>query len=239
MIKKLIKAALIAAFLSSFAAVINAKDGKLIGKVGAIDKGKKEIIVNIEGGVPVKMGESLYVRSGESIIIMEATFPMQTSVKCRLKKKYSGQLKSVTKGMMVYKYEEGVETADEAGVNNSLLGTWKYTVSSPDARGGESGTITFNKNGTYVDVMDPPMDNPGAGKSTNKGRYRVEPENGILEYIGKESNTKYYLKEKTGESLVFETFNQEYGMRFIYTIYCNNTAPFTISTRPLTEPEPQ
>ena len=239
MIKRLIHAAAIPVILFAFAGIIQAKDGKLIGKVGAVDSGKKEIVVNIEGGVPVKMGDLLYVRAGESIIIMEATFPMQTAVKCKLKKKYLSQLKSLKKGMIVYKYDEGVESADDSGTDNPLVGTWKYSVRSPDARGGESGTITFNKNGTYLDVMDSPIDNPGAGKSTSKGVYRVEPENGILEYIGKDTTTKYYLTEKSDEYLVFETFNQEYGMRFIYTIYCKNTASFKVSSQPVAEPEAQ
>lgn len=93
-------------FITVLATVLMPGDGKYAGKIGSIDSGKNEITINVESGQTVKMGEQLYVRAGGVVVIMEATFPMQTIVKCRLVKASSGYLKNLEKGMSVFKYDK-------------------------------------------------------------------------------------------------------------------------------------
>lgn len=79
-----------------------------VGKIFGIDPGKKEIILNVKSGTDLKMGEQLFIRVSGEVVVMEATFPMQTTVKCKLLKKYSNYFKLLERGMNVYKYNKTV-----------------------------------------------------------------------------------------------------------------------------------
>jgi len=106
-------AAAVCLFIAVFPTILISADGKLTGKIGSIDTGKKEIIINIESGRNVKMGEKLYVRIDDKVVIMEATFPMLTTAKCKLVKGSTEYFKQLEKGIRVYKYDKSaVEDKD-------------------------------------------------------------------------------------------------------------------------------
>lgn len=106
--------------LISLGPILMSDDGKYVGKIGSIDKDKKEVIVNIEGGWSIKMGEQLYVRIDDEVVIMEASFPMQTTTKCKLFKTGASYFKYLEKGMSVYKYDSAViKDNDNESINKA------------------------------------------------------------------------------------------------------------------------
>lgn len=105
--KTLIIAA-VSIYIITLSPILMSGDGKYVGKIGSIDKDKKEVIVNIESGSGIRMGEELYVRIDDKVVVMEATFPMQTTARCKLLKTGAGYFKNLEQGMSVYKYDRAV-----------------------------------------------------------------------------------------------------------------------------------
>jgi len=78
----------------------NAGAGPYIGNINSVSA--TEIIVGSKDiAERVLMGDKLCLFSGENIIILRATFPMQTVAKCEV---VSGNRKDIKFGMKVYKY---------------------------------------------------------------------------------------------------------------------------------------
>jgi len=80
-----------------------------VGSVGNINYTTKEIVVNINSGTSLQMGELLEIDTGKGKIILEVKFPMMTVAKCIIKNK--GKISGLTRGMLVYKY--GMSTLKE------------------------------------------------------------------------------------------------------------------------------
>jgi len=129
----------------SLVSILHSRDGKLIGKIGSVNSSTKEIVINMEGIVPLKMGEQVYVRIGNDIAVMESTFPMQTTSKCKLRKNYTKYLNKIENGMNVYLYDKTM-MVDNTGFNDvkenkesvykkrighhDLTGEWECTIPS-------------------------------------------------------------------------------------------------------------
>lgn len=96
-----------------------AKDGIYAGKIGSIDKSKNEIIVNTETGELLNIGDRIYVRIDGRPVIMKVTFPMMTSSRCSVEKKYINQIGLIEKGMPLFKYVKGIE--NESVENSDTL----------------------------------------------------------------------------------------------------------------------
>jgi hypothetical protein len=87
-------------------------DGELLGKIGSVNQSTGEIIVQSpNAGQKIFMGSRLYVRIGDRVVIMTATFPMQTVAKCRLIPGNGKYLGKMARGLPVYLYVPDVEKA--------------------------------------------------------------------------------------------------------------------------------
>jgi len=95
--------------------------GKAVGRIASIDSGKKVVIVNVESGIDLKMGEMLEIDSGSGKIKLEVTYPMQTVAKCKIKGK--GLISQLKKGMVVSRYSEDAETVSDKVDDASLKKT--------------------------------------------------------------------------------------------------------------------
>jgi len=62
-------------------------DGEHIGKIGDVNRKTGEIIVESpDAAEKILMGTKLYVRVDDKVVVMTATFPIQTVAKCKLVK---------------------------------------------------------------------------------------------------------------------------------------------------------
>ncbi len=83
---------------------INAMSEKI--KAGAIDQIRSRVItVRVNRGTVLMMGDLLEARAGDSTVLLEVTFPMQTVARCRVSE---GKISVLTKGMPVYRHIKGV-----------------------------------------------------------------------------------------------------------------------------------
>jgi len=80
---------------------------KIAGKVGNVDPVKKEIIVNVNSGIDLNIGELLEIDTVDGGITIEVTYPMLTVARCKIKGK--GRLSSITKNIPVYFYGKSPE----------------------------------------------------------------------------------------------------------------------------------
>lgn len=138
-----IKAVLILLLMLTGESMLSPKNGALIGRIGSVSRSNKEIIINIESGKTLKMGDEVYVRADGDLLVMEVTFPMQTTSRCKLLKNYSKSIKNIKKGMNVYLYDKSVledkgnsENTDTAGSatdkghlsHSAMIGEWECTI---------------------------------------------------------------------------------------------------------------
>lgn len=217
-----------AIYVIMFAGIpLTAKDGPVAGRVDSVNKNSKEIIVNVESGKSLKMGERVYVRINGEPLILKVTFPMMTTSKCKPEKKNDKRFSSISKGLTVYMYEKGIEEAETETLDetlyagNPIVGTWEYRINIYETRDFESGQLTFNANGTYIKT---------AGGKKETGKFRFDIEKGILEFPGKEGTTMFYagplkLSSKEDNTLLF-VFRHQQGYSIQYSITHSNTAPF-------------
>ncbi len=84
--------------------------GIVVGEIGNIDAGKKEIIVNSKSGTELKIGDILEIQKERGKIILDVIFPMQTIAKCKIKG--NGKISELSKGMTVYRYSKVTENKD-------------------------------------------------------------------------------------------------------------------------------
>ena len=85
--------------------------GKEIGEIASINSAGKEIIINVKSGTNLNMGDLLEIETENGKIILDVTFPMLTTSKCKIKGK--GKLSGLSKGMTVYRYSKDIENKDE------------------------------------------------------------------------------------------------------------------------------
>ena len=124
---------------------LSAGAGKEVGKVAGIDTGKKAVIINVDSGIELKMGDLLEVESDGGRIKLEVSYPMQTVAKCKIKGK--GQLSQMKKGMVVYRFSKDVAEDKSGSLAANRTG---YTVKFGDT------TMVYIAGGTFT------MGTPGA-----------------------------------------------------------------------------
>lgn len=95
-----------------------------IGVIGSVDAGTGEVIVNIPGSSGmVTIGDLLFVQVNGEVVVLRATFPMQTMSKCKLLPGHKKYFSKLTRGMPVYRYYSGVEKkGEEAAVIDGYAG---------------------------------------------------------------------------------------------------------------------
>ncbi len=147
------------------AASVSAMDGEVAGKIGKIDKPSAEIAVNTgDNGDQIKMGDKLYVRIDGIPVIMKATFPMLTLVKCRLDNEYKNRLKDLKQGMTVYKYKPGILNSAETGTDKAHPSLYHNTIWKIIAPGGDPALyyVIFKPDGklgySYKDIENLQVD---------------------------------------------------------------------------------
>lgn len=111
-------------FVLSGVLMLSSNDGEQIGKISTVDNVSKEIIINVDNGKTIKMGEQFYVRVGDDIAVMEATFPMMTSAKCKLLKEYTKSGQKIENGMIVYRYDKTILTNKKNSASKKLRIVW-------------------------------------------------------------------------------------------------------------------
>lgn len=147
-ILKLLPLLLVVFILGNISAQVN--EGPGVGKVLKVNHSNGDIVVQTTNDTGVtQMGTRLYTRIDGKVVIIEATLPMLTVVKCRLEGKYSKYLSSVQLGMPVYKYVRGVEKERKDPVRRYQAGNTKtvggielvyipggsFMMGSPDCEG--------------------------------------------------------------------------------------------------------
>jgi len=85
--------------------------GKEVGVIGSIDSAKKEILVNVKSGTNLNMGDLLEIETESGKIILNVTFPMTTTSKCKIQGK--GNFSELKKGMAVSRYSKDDESPKE------------------------------------------------------------------------------------------------------------------------------
>ena len=102
---------------AAFCAATYAAEGPRIGAVHSVNKARGEIVVAAPGsGGKIQAGDRLYVRIGGKTVMLTATFPMMSVVKCRLLPGYGKYLAEVRKDEPVFAYREGAEKESDAAV---------------------------------------------------------------------------------------------------------------------------
>jgi len=151
--------------------------GKEIGKIASIDAGKKEIIINVKSDTNLKMGDLLEIETESGKIILEATFPMMTTSKCKIK--WKGKLSELSKGMAVYRYSTETENKDE------------LTGKSGETK--KFGKIEFNfiAGGTFT--MGSPENEKDRGNNETQHRVTLSPF-----WIGKYEVTQNQYRDVMG-----------------------------------------
>lgn len=106
-----------AAFLSSPAFAADAP----IGKVHSVNRAAGEIIVAAPGaGGKIQAGDRLFLRIGGKTVMLNATYPMMSVIKCRLLPGYGSYLPEVKKDATVFVWKpEAEKERDEAVVARS------------------------------------------------------------------------------------------------------------------------
>lgn len=118
--KTMITAAVLLLSLITGTEILYPSEGKYVGIVGTVNSSNREVIVNIEGGKSIEIGTKVYVRTGDDIILMEAVFPMMTTVKCRVMRESVKYINSIDKGMNVYRYDKTV-TRNKSDIGSGLI----------------------------------------------------------------------------------------------------------------------
>lgn len=145
-----------------FAGVITGS-GKETGKIGGIDAGKKEIIVNVRSRENLKIGDLLEVQAPGGKIVLEVIFPMQTVARCKIKGK--GKLSELSKGMVVYRYSSEVFVALKTG-DTRKIGDMEFVYV-------EGGTYIMGSPLTEADRRDDEAQHEVTVYSFWMGKYEV------------------------------------------------------------------
>ena len=115
-----------------------AAEGSLAGKIGSVDKNKNEVIINLETGKSLNIGDRVYLRIDGSPVILKVTFPMMTTSRCAVEKKYISLIGLIKNGMPLYRYENGIE--NESPENRGKTFAIKM-IDLPQGLRGEFGGI--------------------------------------------------------------------------------------------------
>ncbi|MCP4137998.1 MAG: hypothetical protein GY754_43950 [bacterium] len=81
-----------------------------LGKIRKINRASGEIIVISSGAKRIRMGQKLYLKVNNKIVVLRASYPMMTVVKCRLLPGYYKYLGQIKKNTPIYRYKKEIET---------------------------------------------------------------------------------------------------------------------------------
>ncbi len=94
----------------SFSVFLAFRPGVEIGRVGEVNAPNGEIIVKItKARGKARIGDRFYVSTDSGIVLLKATYPMLTIVKCAVVEEYGRHFSKVRQDMPVYRYIKGVE----------------------------------------------------------------------------------------------------------------------------------
>jgi hypothetical protein len=107
MIKKNLKVIVIFMILIK-SGMVHSRDGEYIGKIGSVNVPGKEIIINIKNNKVLETGSCVYTRIGNDIVLIETTFVMMTTSKCKMARGSEKFLRKLEKGMDVWRYDKAL-----------------------------------------------------------------------------------------------------------------------------------
>ena len=107
MIKEYLKVILIFMILTK-SGMLYSRDGDYIGKIGSVNVAGKEIIINIKNNKVLETGSCVYTRIGNDIVLIETTFVMMTTSKCKMARGSEKFLMKLEKGMHVWRYDKAL-----------------------------------------------------------------------------------------------------------------------------------
>ncbi len=128
--------------LTAGAVLRSQTEGEKIGEIKQLVMKTGEVIVGSPtAGSDITMGDLLYIRIEKKIVLLRATFPMQTIAKCKAEGKNHALWTKAVIGMSVYRYKKGIENNEpvvraESG-NNDIV-----------KRGPGGGWIFYDKGNT-------------------------------------------------------------------------------------------
>lgn len=124
-------------------------EGEKVGEVKQVDQSAGVVVVGSPtAGSDIKMGDLLYMRIDSKVVLVRATFPMQTVAKCKPEGKNRDIWTKAEKGMPVYRYNKDIlleVSSDDAGGNSLLLETI-------GASGGSNLYLTYLSIGVIADA---------------------------------------------------------------------------------------
>ena len=119
------------------------QDGDRLGEVRKIDKASGEILVSLPASRnDIKVGDLLYAKVKDEYVVLRATFPMQTVVKCRAEGKNRALLMSP--GAPVYRTMK-IAAGGTAAPAEPAKGTYEVGGKGP------AGGYVFYDKGSYSD----------------------------------------------------------------------------------------
>lgn len=107
MIKKHLKVIVIFMVLIK-SGMLHSREGDYIGKIGSVNVAGKEIIINIKNNKILETGSLVYVRVGNDIVLIETTFVMMTTSKCKMARGSEKFIMKLEKGMDVWRYDKSL-----------------------------------------------------------------------------------------------------------------------------------
>ena len=88
---------------------ISQEEYKKLAKLHKISPSGEIIITSPNAAQMMNMGDKVFIIVDNRPVIMKITFPMMTVAKCRLEPGYEAYFGRLYKGLMVYKYQQGIE----------------------------------------------------------------------------------------------------------------------------------
>jgi hypothetical protein len=191
-IRKVLLSAVVAVL--SLAGAAAQSDGAKLGEVKKVDRRSGEIIVSLPASAnDIKIGDLLYTRVNGSVVLLRATFPMQTLVKCRAEGKNSSLLTSA--GSTVYRYTKEIENGTAVKPADS---TKVYVIGD---RGPGNGFVFYDK-GVYSDgwryLEAAPEDQDLTATWHNNDKNVETGATGILIGTGKDNTRKIIATQGEG-----------------------------------------
>ena len=123
------------------------QDGDRLGEVRKIDKASGEILVSLPASRnDIKVGDLLYAKVKDEYVVLRATFPMQTVVKCRAEGKNRALLTAPGAPVFRTMKTAPTETAD----GSKAAAAPAKGAYEPGAKGPAGGYVFYDK-GSYSD----------------------------------------------------------------------------------------
>ncbi|PKL16290.1 MAG: hypothetical protein CVV49_17025 [Spirochaetae bacterium HGW-Spirochaetae-5] len=120
-------------------------EGISVGVVQSIDLKSGILTVATSGkGDPIKMGDLLYIRVDDKVVLLRATFPMMTTSKCKPEGKNRKLFHKAEKNMEVFRFKRGVEDSQSIAKDAERIDSHNKIYKVGD-RGPGGGWIFYDK----------------------------------------------------------------------------------------------